>query len=275
MELTDVHIKSHVRRGLRHLANKGVIKIVPAASTFYAKGSAEGMSSFENRLKSIRKDLKLDKPTKEDAALNCVDLPLFGYVHAVKKESFNLTNSANVLFPPATFHACDTPSVGKNNAFVGVKEDGEEKGAAGSNSVDVLTYGTFLALWEINIPTLKENIKGHKLGEDVNQWVGWLTEALWAAYGEARYPSVTQRSQFARFLVVWQYESYDAINPINPKDLIALLPEDKRKVTTQEESKEGLTLILPTLFTAYQAKKFLFEKYVPGYETLVQKALTK
>ena len=114
---SDVHIKHHVRRGLKAYA--AAENLPHAAETvFYEKEDEAGNPcNFDLRLKKIREAAGISKPDMKDALNNTLDLPLFGYVHAIKGENFNVTNAANTLFRPVTFHDCEIYSLGRNNAF--------------------------------------------------------------------------------------------------------------------------------------------------------------
>lgn len=240
---SDVHLKHHVRRGLKAHA---VAEKLPHADqvVFYEKENEAGDScDFNLRLKQIRDAFGITKGDKKDALIHCLDLPLFGYVHAVTKENFNVTNAANTLFRPVTFHSCDIYSLGRNNAF-----PGEGKDAAGSATVDSLEYGFFLALWEINLNMLKINTAGHEvLKSDSKGWIEALINGMWRAYSTDRYPSFTQRSQFAQFLIGWTPEgdvSYE-----NPADLYEKL--DNKMIKTHAEAMAALEKVLPSFLKGW------------------------
>ncbi|MDD5697884.1 MAG: type I CRISPR-associated protein Cas7, partial [Victivallaceae bacterium] len=155
---SDVHLKHHVRRGIKahalaeRIGNSG-------SAVFYEKEDEAGNPrDFSLRLKLVRDACGIDakQADPKDALNYCLDLPLFGYVHAVKGENFNVTNAANTLFRPSTFHSCEIFSLGRNNAFPSLK-DGKIQESAGSATVDSLEYGFFLALWEINLNMLQVN----------------------------------------------------------------------------------------------------------------------
>lgn len=135
---SDVHIKHHVRRGLKAYA---VAEHLPhgTETVFYEKEDEAGNPcNFELRLKKIREAAGISKPDMRDALNNTLDLPLFGYVHAVKGENFNVTNAVNTLFRPVTFHDCEIYSLGRNNAFPTLDKENRVKDSAGSATVDSL-----------------------------------------------------------------------------------------------------------------------------------------
>lgn len=204
---SDVHIKHHVRRGLKAYAKEENLPHA-AETVFYEKEDEAGNPcNFELRLKKIREAAGVDKPGMKDSLDNTLDLPLFGYVHAVKGENFNVTNAANTLFRPVTFHGCEVYSLGRNNAFPTLDKEGKVKDSAGSATVDSLEYGFFLALWEVNLNMLRINASGSKLIDwekgGAAKWFEALVNGMWRAYSSDRYPSFTQRSQFAQFVLGW------------------------------------------------------------------------
>lgn len=234
---SDVHLKHHVRRGLKaHAAAENL----PHADQviFYEKEDEAGNAcDFNLRLKQIREAFEIKKGDKKDALAHCLDLPLFGYVHAVTKENFNVTNAANTLFRPVTFHSCDIYSLGRNNAF-----PGEGKESSGSATVDSLEYGFFLALWEINLNMLKINTANHKvLKSDSKGWLEALINGMWRAYTTDRYPSFTQRSQFAQFVIGWTPTGEPSYE--NPADLYEKL--DDKMIKTHSEAVAALQKVLP------------------------------
>ena len=224
---SDVHIKHHVRRGLKAYA---LAEEMPHASetVFYEKEDEAGNPcNFELRLKNIREAAGITRNDIKDALNNTLDLPLFGYVHAVKGENFNVTNAANTLFRPVTFHGCEIYSLGRNNAFPTLDKQQKVKEAAGSATVDSLEYGFFLALWEINLNMLRINAAENQLisweKDGAEKWLEALANGMWRAYSSERYPSFTQRSQFAQFLLGWIPEG--DVSYANPADLYELLDE--------------------------------------------------
>ncbi|OPY88931.1 MAG: hypothetical protein A4E71_00127 [Smithella sp. PtaU1.Bin162] len=263
---SDVHLKHHVRRGIKAYATeKNIAK--PEATIFYEKEDEAGNSlDFATRLKLVRAAYSIDSKgeDKKDAFVRCLDLPLFGYVHAIKGENFNVTNSANTLFRPITFHTCEIYSLGRNNAFPTEKE-GKTQESAGSATVDSLEYGFFLALWEINLNMLKINASEHKVvaweKEGYAGWLDILINGMWKAYSTDRYPSFTQRSQFAQFVVGWKPEgelSYE-----NPADLISKL--DKKKITSHAEAITALNSILPNYLNGWGANEGnIFASHMAG-----------
>ncbi len=241
---SDVHLKHHVRRGIKaHALAQEFSK--PDTAIFYEKEDEAGNPrDFTARLKLIRDAYAIKDADKKDALNHCLDLPLFGYVHAVSKESFNVTNAANTLFRPSTFHSCEIFSLGRNNAFPGLK-NGEINEAAGSATVDSLEYGFFLALWEINLNMLRVNAENHKAVDwnktGASGWLEMLINGMWRAYTSDRYPSFTQRSQFAQFVVGWQPQG--DVGYENPAELINKL--EHKKLTAHHEAIEALNEILP------------------------------
>ena len=252
---SDVHLKHHVRRGIKaHALAQGVSK--PDAAIFYEKEDEAGKArDFTARLKLIRDAYAIKDTDKKDALNYCLDLPLFGYVHAVSKESFNVTNAANTLFRPTTFHSCEIFSLGRNNAFSTLDKDGEAKESAGSATVDSLEYGFFLALWEINLNMLRINAENHKVIDwkkaGAAGWLEMLVNGMWLAYTSDRYPSFTQRSQFAQFVVGWQPQgdvSYE-----NPAELIGRL--EHKKITAHHEAIAELNNIIPAFLNGWGCNK--------------------
>ena len=76
---SDVHIKHHVRRGLKACA---MAENLPhaAETVFYEKEDEEGNPcNFNLRLEKIRKAAGIEKPDMKDALYNTLDLPLFAY----------------------------------------------------------------------------------------------------------------------------------------------------------------------------------------------------
>ncbi|MEA2012460.1 MAG: type I CRISPR-associated protein Cas7 [Verrucomicrobiota bacterium] len=245
---SDVHIKHHARRGIKAYALENELGS-PASAVFYEKNDDAGNArDFSKRIELIRAENKIEKKQqdKRDALHHCLDLPLFGYVHAVKNENFSVTNAINTLFRPVTFHSCEIMSLGRNNAFPSLNsKTGEVKEAAGSATVDSLEYGFFLSLWEINLNMLKINTKDHKVinldKKGIEAWLKVFINGLWKAYTSDRYPSFTQRSQFAQFAIGWQ-PSGD-VSYANPADLIENLEE--KKVTNHADAVDALNDILP------------------------------
>ena len=250
---SDVHIKHHARRGIKKFALQ---ENHPAFSAyndenrdgiiFYEKKDEEGSSrSFTKRLEALRKAHKLGKRDKEEAKKDAVryglDAPLFGYVHAVSQENYNLTNAANTLFRPVTFHECSIVQLGRNNAF-----PGESKESSGSASIDSLEYGFFLALWEVHLNALRVNAETHALVDwsqyGANAWLDLLVNGLWRAYTIDRYPSFTQRPQFAQFLTAWTPQ-VDGLQYTSPQDLYVRL--DKKLIKQHDDAIEALKNILP------------------------------
>ena len=73
---SDVHIKHHVRRGLKAYAKDENLPHA-AETVFYEKEDDEGNPcSFELRLQKIRAAAGIAKPDKTDSLNNTVDLPL-------------------------------------------------------------------------------------------------------------------------------------------------------------------------------------------------------
>ncbi|MDD3886707.1 MAG: hypothetical protein PHI35_07540, partial [Victivallaceae bacterium] len=244
--LSDVHIKHHVRRGLK--AEAHARQLAHADQTvFYEKEDEAGKPcNFDLRLQAIRQTWQIAKPDKCDALLRTLDLPLFGYVHAIKNENFNVTNAANTLFRPETFHGCEIYSLGRNNAFPTLdKKTDQIKESAGSATVDELEYGFFLALWEINLNMLRVNAAQNMLipwGENgPANWLAMLADGMWRAYTSDRFPSFTQRSQFAQFQLGWVPEG--EVSYRNPGDLYREL--DEKKIKSHDQAVDALNRLLP------------------------------
>jgi CRISPR/Cas system type I-B associated protein Csh2 (Cas7 group RAMP superfamily) len=256
---TDVHIKHHTRRGIKAYATE---KYGPEKTAiFYEKRDESGEArSFEGRLNDVRAQFGITNKSEKDAYHHCLDLPLFGYVHASKNESFNVVNAANTLFRPSTFHSCRILSLGKNNAF-----PGEGKEASGSASQDVLEYGFFLALWEVSLPVLEANTKEHKIisweKQGLQTWLELFLNGLWKAYMDARYSSATQRSQFAKFIVAWEPQS--EIDPVNPKNLIQDLEE--KEIENSIQAKAALQKILPGFLKTWGYQQAIAERNLSQY----------
>lgn len=249
---SDVHLKHHARRGIKAYALEQELADACTA-IFYEKEDEHGDSrDFATRIQQIRERHNIIKKDqdKKDALQHCLDLPLFGYVHAVSGENFNVTNAVNTLFRPVTFHSCEILSLGRNNAF-----PGEGKDSAGSATVDSLEYGFFLSLWEVNLNMLRVNAESHKVLKWNNtQAKGWLEvfiNGLWKAYTTDRFPSFTQRSQFAQFIVGWQPNS--DVSYENPADLINKL--SSRKIKNHAEATSSLNEILPQYLNDWNCSK--------------------
>ena len=269
---SDVHIKHHVRRGIKAYAEA---ENLPHSSEtiFYEKEDEAGNPcNFERRLAKIREAAGINKSSADpkDALNNTLDLPLFGYVHAVKNENFNVTNAANTLFRPVTFHDCEIYSLGRNNAFPTLDKKQERiKDSAGSATVDSLEYGFFLALWEINLNMLRINASGNRLipwgNNGPGKWLDILANGMWRAYSSDRYPSFTQRSQFAQFILGWIPEIGEELSYANPASLYDRL--ETKRIKTHSSAVEELKKILPdfladwgcrneTIFLKHQAANF-------------------
>lgn len=252
---SDVHLKHHVRRGIK--AHALAEKLChPDTAVFYEKEDDAGNPrDFALRLKLLRDANGIDakKADAKDALTHSLDLPLFGYVHAVKGESFNVTNAANTLFRPTTFHSCEIFSLGRNNAFPSLK-DGKINESAGSATVDSLEYGFFLALWEVNLNMLRVNAEHHKIlkWEEYGAagWLNLLLNGMWRAYSTDRFPSFTQRSQFAQFLVGW--EPGENVSFMNPADLFGKL--DSKKLKSHHEAIDALNTILPEYLAGWDCR---------------------
>jgi len=250
---SDVHIKHHARRGIKAYALANEISSAEAAIFYEKEDEAGNARDFNKRLQMVRDANGIDKKDadKKDALNHCLDLPLFGYVHAISGESFNVTNAVNTLFRPSTFHACEIMSLGRNNAFPTLDKSGEVKDSAGSATVDSLEYGFFLSLWEVNLNMLRVNAENHK----TMNWAtigttGWLEvfiNGLWKAYTTDRFPSFTQRSQFAQFAVGW--EPKDDVSFANPAGLIEQL--EKKKIKSHSEAVDSLNAVLPDFLSGW------------------------
>ncbi len=251
--LSDVHIKHHVRRGLKaEAAARGI----PHAeqTVFYEKKDENGNScDFKKRLEQIRKAFEIEKGNIYDALTHTLDLPLFGYVHAVEKENFNVTNAVNTLFRPITFHGCNIYFLGRNNAFPTLNKQGEVKDSSGSASVDELEYGFFLALWEINLNMLRINASGNQVIKwDENaraEWLGILLDGMWRAYTSDRYPSFTQRSQFAQFQIGWLPTG--DVSYQNPGDLYDTLADEDKMILNHNQAMSALGKVLPGFLSGW------------------------
>jgi hypothetical protein len=244
---SDVHIKHHARRGIKAFAlDKELTN--PGSAIFYEKEDEVGNArDFATRIQQIREDQEIGKKEedKKDALRHCLDLPLFGYVHAVKNENFNVTNAINTLFRPVTFHSCEIMSLGRNNAFPTLDKQGEIKDAAGSATVDSLEYGFFLSLWEVNLNMLKVNAQEHKVlkwnDRKAQGWLEMFVNGLWKAYTTDRFPSFTQRSQFAQFTLGWQPDG--EVSYENPADLFSRL--ENKQIKNHSDAISGLNTVLP------------------------------
>lgn len=244
---SDVHLKHHIRRGLSPAAEEAGLG---AGEVFYEKKDENGVSrSLVSRVEA------LNIKTAEEILKSCVDLPLFGFVYAkpsgsknVPGESFQKNGSCNTLLAPRTFHRAKILYIGKNNAFAQKNDAGEDKAASGSAISDVLEYGMFLTLLEVNIPALRENVSGHKLGDDPEKWVELLLVAIWKAYSSHRMSSNTQRGQFASFLLAWHPESPEEITPTTFKQVC----QHEETVTNIIEARAGLRKILPGFLSDWQ-----------------------
>lgn len=246
--LSDVSIKHHVRRGLKaEAAARGI----PHAeeTVFYQKVDENGNScDFSTRIKRLRNAFGITKATCTDAVTHTLDLPLFGYVHTIGQEKFNLTNAANTLFRPITFHGSKIYTLGRNNAFPTLDKTGKAKDASGSSAIEELEYGFFLALWEINLNMLRVNASANTLipWDDEKaraKWIAILADAMWRAYTSDRYPSFTQRSQFAQFQIGWLPEG--EVSYANPASLYNQLAENEKEITSHSKAIEYLNKLLP------------------------------
>lgn len=254
---SDVHIKHHVRRGLKAYAQE---QELPHAdqTIFYEKEDEQGNPrDFSKRLDILREACGIDKKSqdKKDALYRTLDLPLFGYVHAVSKENFNVTGAVNTLFRPVTFHSCEIYSLGRNNAFPSLDSKTQMvKESAGSATVDSLEYGFFLALWEINLNMLRINAAENKTlswqDKGAAAWLEALASGMWKAYSSDRYPSFTQRSQFAQFLLGWT--PGQDVSFANPADLYEKLVN--KQVKTHTEALQELQTVLPEFLTGWDCK---------------------
>ncbi|MDD4818063.1 MAG: type I CRISPR-associated protein Cas7 [Victivallaceae bacterium] len=268
VQLSDVSIKHHVRRGLKAYAKDENLPHA-AETVFYEKeDDAAKPCSLKLRLQRIRAAAGIAKPNKKDALNNTVDLPLFGYVQAEQGDNFNVTNAVNTLFRPATFHRCEIYWLGRNNAFSTLdKKNDRVKDSAGSATVDSLEYGFFLSLWEVNLNMLRINAAGNKVinweNGGAGKWIEALVNGMWLAYSNERYPSFTQRSQFAQFVLGWLPDgelSYE-----NPADLYDRL--DKKLLKRHGDAVAELGRLLPeflggwgcrneNVFVKHQSAKF-------------------
>ncbi len=248
---SDVHIKHHVRRGLKAYAKAANLPHA-AETVFYEKEDEAGNPcNFDLRLKRIRDAAGISEPDLKDALNNTLDLPLFGYVHAIKGENFNVTNAANTLFRPVTFHDCEIYSLGRNNAFPTLDKENRVKESAGSATVDSLEYGFFLALWEINLHMLEINAAANRLidwkQDGAAKWIEVLVNGMWRAYSSDRFPSFTQRSQFAQFVVGWVPEGEVSFS--NPASLYDEL--DEKRINTHSGAVAALEKVLPGFLSGW------------------------
>ncbi len=254
---SDVHIKHHTRRGIKAYALENELGTQDSAIFYEKNDDAGNARDFGKRIEQIRAENEIDKKQqdKRDALNHCLDLPLFGYVHAIKNENFSVTNAINTLFRPVTFHSCEIMSLGRNNAFPTLNKDGDVKEAAGSATVDSLEYGFFLSLWEINLNMLRINAESHKVinwkEDGAKGWLEIFINGLWKAYTSDRYPSFTQRSQFAQFAIAWQ-PSAD-VSYANPADLIHILKE--KKINNHSDAVDSLNEILPDFLRGWNCVK--------------------
>jgi len=244
---SDVHLKHHARRGIKAAAELDFGLQNPEIYYDKAGEGDDGKArSVEDRVKAIQKT-RSNVKSGNDVYNTCLDLPLFGFVWAKKGEAFHRNGAANTIVRPVTFHTPKVLSLGRNNAFA---NDGAA--ASGSASIDSLEYGFFLGLIEVNLNTLAENIADHKELQGVDKWVDLLVKGLWRAYTSHRYPSFTQRSQFAKFLLAWEPASTD-INPIHPRDLAKLIKDEE--VLNSVQAQEALKKVLPKLLKGWQYSK--------------------
>lgn len=248
---TDVHIKHHARRGIQAAAELD-FKVKNPEIYYEKQGSEEEggkARSVDTRVAAIKKNYPKIK-TGDDVYKTCLDIPLFGFVWAKKGENFSRNGAINTILRPTTFHAAETLSLGRNNAFA---NNGAE--ASGSATVTSLEYGYFLALFEVNIPTLKENTANHGVfkNKSVNDWLNLMVKGLWRAYTTHRYSSFTQRGQYAQFVLGWNPKDESNIDPVHPRNLIELLPNPN--IRNSKEAKEGLKAVLPKLLEGWQYSK--------------------
>lgn len=134
------------------------------------------------------------------------------------------------LYIPATVHPALITAYGRNNQMTG-----EGKEAAGSNITELLEFGYFMTIMEVNHYALSENIKTHKvLDQDTSRWIDMLIGAIWAAYTTDRSPSASQANQFARFLLAWDGESTE--DPVDPATYLYKLFEQPSMDAISTES---------------------------------------
>jgi hypothetical protein len=253
---SDVHLKHHARRGIKAAAELDYGK--KDLEIFYEKKDENGRTrSLASRVGALNVE------TEEALISKCLDIPLFGITYAKPSEktekgkklnidNFQRMQSTNTIIRPTLFHEASILSLGKNNAFAQVNsESGEDKAASGSAVTDVLEYGFFLALFEINLPALRENIKGHAFSENVNDWVNLLASGLWRAYSTHRIPSITQRSQFANFLLAWSPENEENITPVTFRELVY----NGSPITSLTKAKEVIHTTLDPFLTGWQYTK--------------------
>lgn len=247
---SEEHFKHHWRRALHEVARRHS-KLAPLygdkveAITYYRKEGYDG--EFHN-VESRRKAFATEWALKDTADLGAkiakmaLDLPLFGFVSAGKKEKATTINSIKPLFMPSTFHESEIISLGVNNAF-----PSNDAKSAGSSMRQMLRYGHFLSLIEIDLRQLEENTKNHRAGLSVEEWVDLALAALWAAYTTDRKPSVSQRNQFATFMAVWRPDLRVDV-PKNPADIFGAL--DSKLIRTSDEGLAELKKHLPAYLEA-------------------------
>lgn len=252
---SEEHFKHHVRRGL--VAAVGEMNPdyadKPDATVYFAKADESGSTrSAKTRQDTFAKAWGLKK-AGSDVSKFAVDLPLFGFVNSVSKNDETtdlLIGSARPLFFPCTPHQCQILGLGINNAFP--QSDGK---SSGSSTKNILLYGYFLALVELNEAQLKTNIKGHRFSENPEDWVRLLALGMKYAYSRCRFPSVTQRSQFFRRLNIWKADA-DA-RPMNPAEKIyRALADDQKLITGSDEADT----ILDPLIEDYLKEAGAFEQ---------------
>ncbi|MDD5502969.1 MAG: hypothetical protein PHH26_05845, partial [Candidatus Thermoplasmatota archaeon] len=139
-------------------------------------------------------------------------------------------------------------------AFPSLK-DGKIQESAGSATVDSLEYGFFLALWEINLNMLQVNARQHKVVDweksGAEGWLEILTNGMWRAYSTDRFPSFTQRSQFAQFMVGWEPDG--EVSFANPGGLFTAL--ENKKIKSHHEATAALNQILPAFLKGWNCTK--------------------
>ena len=238
------HIKHHIRRGLATEAKqlkfyKEHQPITEDALIYYKKENEDGnircATSRQTKFKNVYSVEPSDIPTV------AVDTAIFGYVAAAQKgDNCKLVAAARTIFLPTTFHQCKLLHMGINNAFG--QKDGQ---AAGSNMREILIYGHYLALWEINLTQLDINTKNHKACLNHEEWIELFLNGFWTAYSKNRYGSMTQGSQFASFQIIWQPDSNN-LRPTNPANIAG---NNIQEIADSITAKEFLLQNLPPYLT--------------------------
>ena len=147
-------------------------------------------------------------------------------------------------------------------------KSGKIKDASGSAAMEELEYGFFLALWEINLNMLRVNASDNALipwndGKARAEWIGILADGMWRAYTSDRYPSFTQRSQFAQFQIGWMPEG--EVSYANPGTIYDQLEE--KEITSHNKAMEALDKLLPEFLAGWgcDAKTTFFTRKAANF----------